>query len=641
MSDHDQMPNQQPTPKPVQKPDPWANLADSLGAKPVAKPAAPPAAAPVPKPAPQSAPQAAASVPPAAVRPPQKPREERPPTAGRSDWGNVASTLGLSPAVEPTTPASSDRSQPPRTPVPSAPIARDAGAPPAGRRDVDSDEFSFGSRRPPAASSQQPSRDREQGRDREPGDSDRRREPPRPPRTQEPPRTQGTPRPETPQADRPDASGRTRFAEERPLSDTGLPSDGGPTDSAAAPRAPSDDEQGEGRGRRRRGRRGGRGRSGGGRRDDVRDRPLPARLDDEPAADRWPSAADHDGFDDRLDGEPGGPSDKPREAVDGDIGGQARGPDGDGGTDSEAAPRRRRRRGRRGGRRRGRGEREGDLDPRPRADTEGGEQPLDRSEGGAGSSGVRNADADRELDDEPLPAGYRARPPARSADSSRRERSRPAADAAPTGTGESAEAAKNGDRDGGETGGRRRRRRRRGEGRTGEGRGTAGPADSSGAGSVAPRRSADGSGQRRGRRSRRSDIDDRRSTSASASTFDRGRRDEFAPVAGGREEDDEGLEFLGIEDAGRDGHVRDERHPAESDDDSIIESGLNEVLDVPSWVEAIGIVIAGNLDARSRSPRGGDGDRGRGEPRGDSPPRTGSSERPRDSRRNGRSGDQR
>jgi hypothetical protein len=63
------------------------------------------------------------------------------------------------------------------------------------------------------------------------------------------------------------------------------------------------------------------------------------------------------------------------------------------------------------------------------------------------------------------------------------------------------------------------------------------------------------------------------------------------------------------------------------------------VLDVPSWVEAIGIVIAGNLDARSRPPRSGESDRGRGgEPRGDTPPRGGSA---RDSRRGGRSGDQR
>jgi hypothetical protein len=111
-------------------------------------------------------------------------------------------------------------------------------------------------------------------------------------------------------------------------------------------------------------------------------------------------------------------------------------------------------------------------------------------------------------------------------------------------------------------------------------------------------------------------------------------------VAGGREEDDEGLEFLGVEDVGHEGHGRDDRHPAD-DDDSIIESGLNEVLDVPSWVEAIGIVIAGNLDARSRSPRGGDSGRG-GEPRADSSSRGGSSDRPpRDSRRGGRSGNER
>jgi hypothetical protein len=112
-------------------------------------------------------------------------------------------------------------------------------------------------------------------------------------------------------------------------------------------------------------------------------------------------------------------------------------------------------------------------------------------------------------------------------------------------------------------------------------------------------------------------------------------------VAGRREEDDEGLEFLGIEDAGPDGHGRNDRHSSH-DDESIIESGLNEVLDVPSWVEAIGIVIAGNLDARSRSPRGGSGGGGGGgETRSDSSARGGSSDRPRDSRRGGRSDNQR
>jgi hypothetical protein len=76
-------------------------------------------------------------------------------------------------------------------------------------------------------------------------------------------------------------------------------------------------------------------------------------------------------------------------------------------------------------------------------------------------------------------------------------------------------------------------------------------------------------------------------------------------VAGGREEDDEGLEFLGLEDAGHEPSARGDRHREE--DESIIESGLNEVLDVPSWVEAIGIVIAGNLDSRSRGSRSAGG----------------------------------
>ena len=76
-------------------------------------------------------------------------------------------------------------------------------------------------------------------------------------------------------------------------------------------------------------------------------------------------------------------------------------------------------------------------------------------------------------------------------------------------------------------------------------------------------------------------------------------------MAGGYDEDDEGLEFLGIEEAGREGGRRELRP---EDDDVLAESGLNTVRDVPSWVEAIGIVIAGNLDARSRG-RGGEGGR--------------------------------
>jgi hypothetical protein len=49
------------------------------------------------------------------------------------------------------------------------------------------------------------------------------------------------------------------------------------------------------------------------------------------------------------------------------------------------------------------------------------------------------------------------------------------------------------------------------------------------------------------------------------------------------------------------------RPRAPEDDEILIESGLNTVLDVPSWIEAIGIVIAGNLDARNKPGRGADG----------------------------------
>jgi len=231
-------------------------------------------------------------------------------------------------------------------------------------------------------------------------------------------------------------------------------------------------------------------------------------------------------------------------------------------------------------------------------------------------------------DDEPLPAGYGVRSPSRpAADAGRGENARGEVTDSGSGSRSSDE------RDGGEAGGRRRRRRRRGEGRGREGRGSDAAPGSSREG-TGSRRSTDAGGVRRGRSRRRSNGEERRS----ASTFERGRPNEFAPVAGGREEDDEGLEFLGIEDAGHEGPVRDDRHPA-MDDDSVIESGLNEVLDVPSWVEAIGIVIAGNLDARSRPPRG-DGGRS-AESRGDQPPRGGDRSRddgPRDSRRGGRSG---
>lgn len=138
---------------------------------------------------------------------------------------------------------------------------------------------------------------------------------------------------------------------------------------------------------------------------------------------------------------------------------------------------------------------------------------------------------------------------------------------------------------GGEGRGRRRRRRRGGEGRS---------------------RSDADSGSRDSGSSRQRSRGGRRGSSESrSSSYSRGRRDDFAPVAGRHEDDDEGLEFLGVEEAGQDAP---RRQRAAEDEDILVESGLNTVLDVPSWVEAIGIVIAGNLDARNK---GRSGDRNR------------------------------
>lgn len=211
--------------------------------------------------------------------------------------------------------------------------------------------------------------------------------------------------------------------------------------------------------------------------------------------------------------------------------------------DEDGRPRRRRRRrGRRGGRR----------------------------EGAAGEATREGAPprpaADRsghEFDDEPLPSGY-GRPQTSRQPETRDAEPRP---------------------EGGE---RRGRRRRRGRGDDVGRR----PAAEAGA----------ESSRRRGRRGRRSPDSERTSSSSSLA---RRSRDDFAPVSRGYDEDDEGLEFLGLEEAGHEQPRREQRHVDE--DDVLVESGLNAVRDVPSWVEAIGIVIAGNLDARSR-PRADRGD---------------------------------
>lgn len=340
-----------------------------------------------------------------------------------------------------------------------------------------------------------------------------------------------------------------------------------PSAFGSLPRSESEerrsDGEGEGedrpRGRRRRGRRGGRGRGGRDRRVDGREpgregsrdggREGLASADREPL-DRGPrderdAFRDRDnGFDnagDELIAEPT----RPAETSD-------REPMRD--RDEEGRPRRRRR-GRRGGRRRG--SREG----QPSDAVDSSAAPADRL---ADSRDELRRSADAENgDDEPLPAGYGVRPAA----------SRPAEP-------------RSGQGQGSESRGRRRRGRRSGSG-SGEGsREGSRPATGESGGESSRRRS------RRGQRRRSGDE-------RSSSSLSRGRRDDFVPVSRGYDEDDEGLEFLGVEEASREAGPR--REPRRSDEDDVIaESGLSSVLDVPSWVEAIGIVIASNLDARSR-----------------------------------------
>lgn len=384
----------------------------------------------------------------------------------------------------------------------------------------------------------------------------------------EPPRPAPRPTPPPPRHER--EAGEQSPRAERPREEAESP------DEAAfnAPRAEDGErreaDDGERRGRRRRGRRGGRGR---GRRDGERsptgeDRGEVAReprdrdFEDRPRdfGDRTRGNAE----DDLRAARPsaGDFASRPaprseREPMEADL----FAPAGDEAPGAEAAgrdrptdddgdrPRRRRRRGRRGGRGRARDERDAV-----------GRETGERRESPAGST------ADQ-VDDEPLPTGYGVRPAPRTD--------------APRGEGE---AARKGEEDG-EGRGRRRRRRGRGENRSGREAG----------GATGSNRST------QGRRGRRSEGELR----SSSSSLSRGRRADFAPVAGGYDEDDEGLEFLGIEEASREAPRRESRP---GDDEILAESGLDNVRDVPSWVEAIGIVIAGNLDARSR-PRGEGGRR--------------------------------
>ena len=473
------------------------------------------------------------------AKPPQQPKSPPPPQTG--SWDDIAAELGVSGHAEP---------RPVQRPAPrpaAEPAPRDTA------RDV---EPSF----------ERPSREgRDERRRRSDDDAGVRSE--RPPRRDD------------------DAGGRSQRPPRRD-DDAGVRSErpprrddelSAPVGEATGERRGGDDAPREGDGednlrgrRRRRGRRGGRGR--GRREDDRADRPAADSADardagpaDMPRGDDEGRRESDRGVDSWESREPrprtvraddAGPRDeaaepRPRDEAaerrtDADGGGDRPGERGD----DDDRPRRRRR-GRRGGRGR-------------RRTGEGAERGEAAPEGSARGSAPA-ADGD----DEPLPTSYGMRPRAAApGDAARTDR--------PAEPKEGEEGA------GGEGRGRRRRRRRGGEGRS---RGDRESTSSRDASQPRPR-------TRGGRRS---------SSESRSSSFSRGRRDDFAPVAGRHEDDDEGLEFLGVEEAGQEP----QRRPrAAEDEDILVESGLNTVLDVPSWVEAIGIVIAGNLDARNKGRNG-------------------------------------
>jgi hypothetical protein len=467
--------------------------------------------------------------------------------AGPDPWDSLAETLGAKPIQPaPETPPSRPAPTSGSRPQSSARRPGPAPAPAAPMPDWDSLAAELG-----VAGG---------------GDSPRPATPaPRPERRPEPPARADDRRTER-RADRDSGRSFDDSTEKRPLRPA---ADGAPRteDGDQEPRQParSDSEGGnaddEGRGRRRRGRRGGRGRRRGGDRADSpaereprasdefapdadSDRAPPRQRSDDTRPVRRPAAASDNGDAREASGngrEASGDDDR-GDRFD-ETGGDRPRAEADR-VNGDEQPRKRRRRGRRGGR------------SRSREGAETGERrPSDRRQ-----------PATNLADDEPLPASYGSR----AADHPDQEAD-PATRTAPR-SDESTEE------------GRPRRRRRRSR--------------KDGTPAAAPRESQSG----RRTSSSRGQPDRPRRTSDSRPARERGRQADFAPVSGRYDEDDEGLEFLGVEEAARESEGRVRRG---DEDDVLEESGLSTVLDVPSWVEAIGIVIAGNLAARTKSGRGG------------------------------------
>ncbi|PHX99136.1 MAG: hypothetical protein CK530_02360 [Planctomycetaceae bacterium] len=494
-------------------------------------------------------------------RPPQRQPEPKhsTPSAQRSDWGNVAADLGLASGQEPnpatSKPASPSRaSEPSRVPVPPALGDR----PPRVDRNDDQMNRDSDSGAPPRRLD-----DGIRQNDSQRLEGSQQNRPQQPRTTQQRDGADGSADRGTASADRPRRGrrgGRGRGGNRR--SDTG----------GERPRA-----ENSGRGTGGENERDGNNRTRDERPDFERDDRSSPPLSDERSHDR-----SRDRGDENANEYP--PVHQQRQAENSESGGSSE--DGlitkssenlEESRDHGDRPRRRRR-GRRGGRGRSTAQRErlpdGERQSGERADSGRGmdDAPPQRSPGVEG--------------DDALPASYGAQPGVPRSQASRPSRT-------PRSENDRGEATGSRDSHPLSSDGRQpqRRKRVRREGDESSAR--------------PPRSSASGSRRRSTDNRRRSDSELR-----SSNRFSRGSHDDFTPVAGAYDEDDEGLDFLGIEEAV--GELPSDRQRQRMDDDDIVaESGLHSVLDVPSWVEAIGIVIAGNLDARSRSSRSDDNEKGR------------------------------
>lgn len=539
--------------------DPWASLADSLG---------------LPDRTEQQRPSGASSQPARPAAPPK--REAKPRQDTLPDWNALASGLGLEPTAEPAKPHEAPRQAASRGPQ--AQEARSTHPPAESTPDHRNSSDDIAARL---------ARAERLWDDDEPAKPVARRDDL--PATRSPSRPNEAREPVSRELPRPAAAPGTDPAAAR---------------SAGERREEGHDDGSEGERRRgrRRGRRGGRGRSRSG--EDGVERRSERRSEELPwAADELESNGRIDGEDgdgeallERQDSAAG-----MRDEASGDDDASPRDGGGDHGQEEPRGEREPRGRGRRRGRRGRRGD--GDLRDREPAADRPSRAPGERIS--ARREDERPDRSDDDVEDADLVGSESLDTPS-------------------SGGGEGSDHGSDSDS---EPGKKRRRRGRRGGRRRSKSRGEAGSSETAPAGEgegdePIPTGYVGGSAPRpqEGRRKRESaerSSDDRsrrrRGRGGEERPSARGRGRTFQPVSSSFSQDDEGLEYLGLDES--DQHEQpSEPRKSQGDDDAVAESGLDAVRDVPSWVEAIGIVIAGNLDARSKSPSVEGGRPGRGRP---------------------------